>query len=951
MDKIRILLFGANPNGDLKLDEEFRSIRKGLNEARYREMADLDLALATRPSDLIDELARNQPHIVHFSGHGLPAKKAKNDPAQARNLIPPGVEEANEAQIVLVDEQGAPRPVNCDALAELFRHRKGLIRLVVLNACYTREQASAIRRHIDCVVGTNRAIGDKAARVFSPRFYRSLAEGGSVQEAFNDALIQLQLEGIPEAATLELATRPGVNAADVVLFPPKPARASAPESAPSPEPASAPPSKPASRTAPPRGSSPTPSKSERPPMKQAPARKVATPEPARRSEPHPAELPAKRSSAKWWLAGIIAAGLIAMIGKYLNPSFLGEEPAGAASNDRPEAEADPSNTAPKGKEETHVAVQSPKELSPKSQLSSTGSGAFPLPPHGSTPNPPALEKSSGSKAPASTSFRALSRDAVAALLTALPVTSVKGSTMTVGLWIAAPIIEGDVLIFESLAESMQKRGACLTNLSVQGQSRLRGLDPRIMQVEDPRAVLTSKLADVVIVYGISRYDAVVPDIMKQQAPTRHQMCHLALVWSAQARKDGFLILPPAEPNGWSFGKLAQAELVYGEDAFSAANKSGKVVRAIRAPRTRDFDEFFGSVSIKSQLSSTGGEAIHLPPKASSPNAPAFEKSTGPTAPADKSKSKGAVSPSSRVPSYVEVDGPDASPLTNNDPPPAGQGQKEASQKKKSAGAPGKNTVDTSHIITVDSSQTQDDNPQRKGPADKSKTKGAVPPSPGVPSSVELAKVEPSKKPAAKASAGTSPRPLSADAQATLLAALPSTTKSNLNVALWIAAPILRDDVPIFQALAEAMVKRGASFTGVSPPMGFSFLGLNPIVSQVDDPRKLLESKLNDVVIVYGISRDDAVVPDVMKRQAPTRHQLCHLALVWSAQAGKDGFLILPPAEPNGWEFKKLTHAELVSGEDAFSAASKHGTVVRAVRAPRPRDFDDFFGSVSTAIHR
>ena len=61
-------------------------------------------------------------------------------------------------------------------LGDLFRYRRGKIRLVILNACYTRSEAVAISQHIDCVIGTNTSISDKAARVFAARFYQSLAE-------------------------------------------------------------------------------------------------------------------------------------------------------------------------------------------------------------------------------------------------------------------------------------------------------------------------------------------------------------------------------------------------------------------------------------------------------------------------------------------------------------------------------------------------------------------------------------------------------------------------------------------------------------------------------------------------------------------------------------------------------------------------------------------------------
>jgi hypothetical protein len=134
--------------------------------------------------------------------------------------------DAPEAQIVLVDEAtGGPRVVGQQALVNLFRTRRHKIRLVVLNACWTSSQAQAISAEVDCVVGTNRTIGDQAARVFSARFYHTLADGGSVQQAFDDALVELEVHGIPESATPVLICREGVDPENVVLVGPDDAAA------------------------------------------------------------------------------------------------------------------------------------------------------------------------------------------------------------------------------------------------------------------------------------------------------------------------------------------------------------------------------------------------------------------------------------------------------------------------------------------------------------------------------------------------------------------------------------------------------------------------------------------------------------------------------------------------------------------------------------------------------
>ena len=143
---------------------------------------------AARPDDLQQALLEVRPHILHFSGHGTDAE-----------------------EIVLVDDQGTPKPVAKDALKQLLAVLKDNIQLVVLNACYSRPQGEAIVECIDCAIGMNRAIGDNAAILFAGSFYRALGFGRSVEEAFELGISTLMLEGILEDRTPELLHREGVS--------------------------------------------------------------------------------------------------------------------------------------------------------------------------------------------------------------------------------------------------------------------------------------------------------------------------------------------------------------------------------------------------------------------------------------------------------------------------------------------------------------------------------------------------------------------------------------------------------------------------------------------------------------------------------------------------------------------------------------------------------------------
>ena len=72
------------------------------------------------------------------------------------------------------------------------------IRLVVFNARFSESQAKNVVEYIDSAIGMSDSIGDEAACVFAAQLYSSIGFGKSLQNAFNQAITELMLEGIPE---------------------------------------------------------------------------------------------------------------------------------------------------------------------------------------------------------------------------------------------------------------------------------------------------------------------------------------------------------------------------------------------------------------------------------------------------------------------------------------------------------------------------------------------------------------------------------------------------------------------------------------------------------------------------------------------------------------------------------------------------------------------------------
>ncbi len=158
----RILLLSANPVDTLQLriEQEVRDIRLGLERAKNRGDFEIDCRWAVRWDDVRRAMLDFDPQIVHFSGHGT-----------------------EEDGIVFEDVAGGSQLVTGDSLSLLFENFPSL-ECVFLNACYSDNQAEAIHTTVPCVVGMNEAIQDQAAINFAVAFYDGVLAGWSYERAF-----------------------------------------------------------------------------------------------------------------------------------------------------------------------------------------------------------------------------------------------------------------------------------------------------------------------------------------------------------------------------------------------------------------------------------------------------------------------------------------------------------------------------------------------------------------------------------------------------------------------------------------------------------------------------------------------------------------------------------------------------------------------------------------------
>jgi hypothetical protein len=197
VETIKILFFSANTdpgNRYLDIEEEYHHIEEKIRASEYRDRLQLIPAFAARPDDWLQQLNQHRPHIVQFSGHGN-----------------------KEGSLLMVGSLG-PVEVPPNTLKELFTTLKDNVRLVVLNACYSKKQAEAISEVIDCVIGMNNAITDEAAIKFIAALYSAIGFGRSIQGAFEQGKLSIKLNGIPEGNIPELLVKSGVDATNITLL-------------------------------------------------------------------------------------------------------------------------------------------------------------------------------------------------------------------------------------------------------------------------------------------------------------------------------------------------------------------------------------------------------------------------------------------------------------------------------------------------------------------------------------------------------------------------------------------------------------------------------------------------------------------------------------------------------------------------------------------------------------
>ncbi len=184
--RISILFLAADPSdaARLRVGEELRELQEKLQLAKLREQFELEQRMSVRPADISQALLDFQPQIVHFAGHGVAG-----------------------GALCFENQMGKRHLVEPEALSALFEQFADYVNCVLLNACYSKTQAAAISKHINYVIGMEKAIDDRAAIAFVIGFYQALGAGRTIEDSYKLGCVQIRLHGIPEHLTPVLIKR------------------------------------------------------------------------------------------------------------------------------------------------------------------------------------------------------------------------------------------------------------------------------------------------------------------------------------------------------------------------------------------------------------------------------------------------------------------------------------------------------------------------------------------------------------------------------------------------------------------------------------------------------------------------------------------------------------------------------------------------------------------------
>jgi hypothetical protein len=184
---ITILVLASSPLdlAQLHLGKETKLIKHTLDSAINRDQYRVISCTAATVDDLRRYILEYSPTIVHFCGHG-----------------------GGEAGLCMENSEGGTHLVSGASLAKLFHLVSEDVKCLLLNACYSDEQARPISEHIDFVIGMRDSVDDESALKFAQGFYEAIWAGRPIAKAFKFGCSAIDTAGLPDEQVPILLTSP-----------------------------------------------------------------------------------------------------------------------------------------------------------------------------------------------------------------------------------------------------------------------------------------------------------------------------------------------------------------------------------------------------------------------------------------------------------------------------------------------------------------------------------------------------------------------------------------------------------------------------------------------------------------------------------------------------------------------------------------------------------------------
>lgn len=196
-EKLRILMLGASPEGDLRVGREQKRIRAAVQKSSHRDLVELDVRTSATTSDLLEGITGFRPHIVHFSGHSDDDLVVFDEDMDAHN------------DGVVVSARAFARAVAATDDPPL---------LVMLNSCNSAEQIDDLVGSVaPFAIGMSAEIQDGDAIVYAAQFYAAVADGQSIHSSHASGQAALELAGLSGHDLPTLAWSDDVDPTEVLL--------------------------------------------------------------------------------------------------------------------------------------------------------------------------------------------------------------------------------------------------------------------------------------------------------------------------------------------------------------------------------------------------------------------------------------------------------------------------------------------------------------------------------------------------------------------------------------------------------------------------------------------------------------------------------------------------------------------------------------------------------------